>query len=372
MFFLLLACAAPPKVADTSPADTAATETGGEDTAPDSDDTGGDSAAPDEHGDGYGADVDCDDTDEGSFPGAPERCNGRDDDCDEVVDEDAVDAPDWYPDADGDGYGAGDPVRACTAPEGTAAYAGDCDDGDGRYHPGAEETDCADPADYNCDGQAGGTDGDGDGWAACEECADGDPTRHPGVPEVCDELDQDCDGVIDEDAADATEWYIDRDGDGYGDPSATERACGPGEGRTDRGSDCDDGDAGISPAAEEVPTDGVDQDCDGWDAGVDSDGDGLEDETEVDLGTDPTDPDGDDDGWSDGEEHLGNTDPEDADDHPYTGGWEIDACRHDLTSTGTAVGDVAPDFALTDVYGEAVHLHDFCGKAVLLDFGTFW
>ena len=104
----------------------------------------------------------------------------------------------------------------------------------------------------------------------------------------------------------------------------------------------------------------------------DLDGDGLTDEEEAALGTDPGDPDSDGDGWNDGEEVGGNTDPLDDGDHPYTGGWAIDDCRFDIVSTGTGVGDVAPDFALPDQYGESVHLHDFCGRAVLLTFGAFW
>ena len=41
-------------------------------------------------------------------------------------------------------------------------------------------------------------------------------------------------------------------------------------------------------------------------------------------------------------------------------------------ATGTTVGKIAPNFSLTDQHGDKVKLHDFCGKVVLLDFGTFW
>jgi peroxiredoxin len=47
------------------------------------------------------------------------------------------------------------------------------------------------------------------------------------------------------------------------------------------------------------------------------------------------------------------------------------ACRHSVVATGTAVGDIAPDFALQDQHGETVHLHDFCDRAVLMIFGAF-
>ena len=59
-------------------------------------------------------------------------------------------------------------------------------------------------------------------------------------------------------------------------------------------------------------------------------------------------------------------------DHPYAGGWPIDACRDDLVSTGNNVGQVATDFELLDQHGEYVRLHDFCGQEVLLVSAAFW
>ena len=82
----------------------------------------------------------------------------------------------------------------------------------------------------------------------------------------------------------------------------------------------------------------------GWEGGsdpsVDTDGDGLTDAEERELGSDPAKVDTDGDGWEDGVEDGYHTDPADASDHPYTGGWPIDACRHDLTPTGMGEGDV--------------------------------
>lgn len=107
---------------------------------------------------------------------------------------------------------------------------------------------------------------------------------------------------------------------------------------------------------------------------LDEDEDGILDEEEEALGCDPNDPDTDDDGWLDGEEVNGNTDPTNPSDHPYTGGWPIDDCRHDLPAAGTGneVGAVAADFALTDQFGDTLRLHDFCGKAIIVDASAMW
>lgn len=105
---------------------------------------------------------------------------------------------------------------------------------------------------------------------------------------------------------------------------------------------------------------------------TDPDDDGLSDAGEASAGTDPTNPDSDDDGFADGEEVIGNTDPTSPDDHPYTGGWAIDGCRNDITSTGTAEGEIAPDFSLLDQFGEMVSLHDFCDRVIYVVFAAGW
>ena len=88
----------------------------------------------------------------------------------------------------------------------------------------------------------------------------------------------------------------------------------------------------------------------------------------------PLNGDADSDGYLDFAEEDGNTDPADAADHPYKAGWPIDACRYDLpdAGTGTGVGDVAANFALTDQFGETVRLHDFCGQAILIESSAYW
>ncbi|MBN2800760.1 MAG: hypothetical protein JXX28_16585, partial [Deltaproteobacteria bacterium] len=138
----------------------------------------------------------------------------------------------------------------------------DCDDSDDAFHPGATEADCADPADYNCDGSVGYADADGDGFAACQECDDSRADVNPDAPEVCDEADNDCNGLIDEDAADAPAWHLDADHDGYGDPAMRLSACVAPEGYVSDSSDCDDLHALSFPGGGEV-CDGHDNDCDG-------------------------------------------------------------------------------------------------------------
>jgi hypothetical protein len=123
---------------------------------------------------------DCDDTRASINPGAEEICNATDDDCDTLVDDDAVNASTWYADADGDGYG--DPatvIRSCTDPDDAVADATDCDDSDAATWPGApgwsatcepvdsgepapEETGTGAPAASGCGCVAGG--GGDAGW----------------------------------------------------------------------------------------------------------------------------------------------------------------------------------------------------------------
>lgn len=104
---------------------------------------------------------------------------------------------------------------------------------------------------------------------------------------------------------------------------------------------------------------------------IDSDGDGLTDAEEEKLGSDPLSADTDLDGWTDGVEDNSYTDPTDPDDHPYEGGWPIDACRHDLTSTGMGEGDVINDVTLLDQYDEELRLHDLCNHVIMIEHAGF-
>ena len=103
---------------------------------------------------------------------------------------------------------------------------------------------------------------DGDGYSASQDCDDENADVHPDADEICDGLDNNCDGVTDTDALDAASWYVDLDGDGYGDAADAELACDAPSGRVGDATDCDDADAGVSPAATES-CDGIDNNCDG-------------------------------------------------------------------------------------------------------------
>jgi len=106
-------------------------------------------------------------------------------------------------------------------------------------------------------------DADGDGYAQADDCDDGDPAQHPGADEYCNAEDDDCDGAVDEEAQDASSWYADADGDGWGDGAELAAACEQPTGYVETEGDCDDSDPGMNPAAEERCGDLTDDDCDG-------------------------------------------------------------------------------------------------------------
>ncbi len=251
-------------------------------------------------GDGFGT-SDCDDLDPDVNPTAEERCDTEhaiDEDCDGAIDDDDVNVRDemtFYRDGDGDGHGDRDNRdEGCEAAEGFVADADDCDDDRDHVSPSAEEVCDSDRTDEDCDGNAdddddaasGKTtvyaddDGDNYGNAATAEdwchppservddgtdCDDDDDEVHPRAQEVCDGIDNDCDGGTDDDdasgAVDAGHWYEDSDGDGYG-AGVSRDACEAEAGEVSQGGDCDDADASVNPAAEEICDDGIDQDCD--------------------------------------------------------------------------------------------------------------
>jgi len=117
---------------------------------------GVDSGFRDSDGDGHPDVADCGPADSAVFPGADERCNDIDDDCDGEIDEEAVDQLTLWLDADGDGFGDPDtPAEAaCIATPGTSSLDGDCNDDDAAVHPDANEL-CWSGQDDDCDGTPG-------------------------------------------------------------------------------------------------------------------------------------------------------------------------------------------------------------------------
>ncbi len=103
------------------------------------------------------------------------------------------------------------------------------------------------------------TDNDGDGYST-DDCNDDDPAVYPGAEEVCDGIDNNCNGELDDGVADV--WYPDSDGDGFGDAYSSTEACSPPAGHVPNTDDCDDSDETVFPGAVEY-CDGRDNDCDG-------------------------------------------------------------------------------------------------------------
>ncbi|MDP2304412.1 MAG: MopE-related protein [Pseudomonadota bacterium] len=238
---------------------------------------------------GYVEDAtDCNDTDAALSPGATERCDGVDNDCDAEIDTDSPDALTLYADSDADGYGNPAAILlSCDVVSGYVSDGTDCDDTRATTSPAANEV--CDAADNNCDGatdESTATDaaswyidadvdgyGDASGVAtSCEQptgfvaedtdCNDTDASVYPNAVESCDGFDEDCDGAVDNDAADASSFYADSDGDTYGDAAVDVAACDAPAGYVADDTDCDDGRAFVYPGAAET-CDGTDEDCDG-------------------------------------------------------------------------------------------------------------
>jgi hypothetical protein len=304
-------------------------------------------------------DEDCADTDPTIHPGARDRC-GVDADCNLAI-ENPTGQHLGFLDRDGDSYG--DPTTAqlgCGTDPVLVTNGADCQDDAPDRFPGQFEV--CNLVDDDCDGLvdldadplqplATGmtqwwTDGDGDGytvtpprWAcapspsevafesATEDCNDADPRMSPGLPELCDGVDNNCAAGIDEGALGGSLLYEDGDGDGYGGPNQAfvcgssgyvantgdcddgddqvylpEVRCADGDGdgygvgcastcdfttTVPPGlADCDDADVSVNPGIDEstagIACDGVDQDCDGDDDNLelgysDDDGDGYGD-----------------------------------------------------------------------------------------------
>ena len=125
-------------------------------------------------------------------------------------------------------------------------------------------TACPSPTDKPGQDDTGGPpDADGDGFSAEEDCNDAEGAIHPDAEELCDGVDNDCDGVVDGAGATGIQtFYADSDGDGYGDPAETFQDCEIPSGHVADNTDCDDTSADTYPGADEF-CDNVDTNCDG-------------------------------------------------------------------------------------------------------------
>jgi hypothetical protein len=203
----------------------------------------------DADGDGDAFFHDCDDADPQRSEHQLEHCDEIDNDCDLLVDDEPTDRVSFYEDCDGDGQGTfGTQILQCFVP---------------TYVP------------PSC---ASGT------WSTSEgDCDDAEPTTYAGAPELCDELDNDCDGYPE--TATESLGFSDTDGDGFGAGEVVVFCGDLPPGYVAESGDCDDSDAAVHPDQLET-CNGLDDDCDGAvdDTGVvliwypDLDGDGYGDD----------------------------------------------------------------------------------------------
>ena len=343
--------------------------------------------------DGFPACEDCDDDSAATNDDAEELCDDTDNDCDGDIDENATDAPTWYGDADGDGYGGSQfTLVSCDMQEGYVATSDDCDDVDAATYPGAAET--CDLADNDCDGTVDEgvestwyADGDQDGYgdatqpsSACsapagyvsngDDCNDASASTSPAGLEVCDGADNNCDGQTDEAGAlGESTWYADGDSDGYGDPASATISCDLPSGHVADATDCNDADNAVNPGATEI-CDSIDNDCsgaiDGADAAdattwyVDSDSDGYGSTSSSQIAcTQPaahaaTSDDCDD---LDGAIHPGASEVCDGTDNDCDGDTDDDDSSLDTTTQSTLYAD-----ADTDGYGDASASINTCSQ----------
>ena len=237
--------------------------------------------ADDLDGDGYDSTEDCDDNDPDSHPGATEVCDEIDNNCDGQIDEGVLLS--FYFDADADTFGDDNTTtESCTPPSGYVSTGGDCNDADDSVNPASSEL--CNNIDDNCNGIVDDNiayttfykdtdlDGYGNDDASTKDCIapsgyvttggdcdDLDATINPAAKEVCNDIDDDCNGQIDDNIPYQT-YYFDADLDGYGDPDINVVDCMQPLGTTTDNNDCDDSNAGISPGATET-CDGIDNDC---------------------------------------------------------------------------------------------------------------
>ena len=256
----------------------------------------------DQDGDGFGTSItfmscqpltpgyayvegDCDDANANINPNATEICNDTDDDCNSVID-DGLNFQNWFNDTDGDNYGTGNGVFTCAdLSNGYSLNEGDCDDADANVNPNAIEVcndiddDCNGTADDGLTFQAYFVDEDndafgaGDGTFACYDlgagftvvdgdCDDADANVNPSATEICNDVDDDCNGAMD-DGLTFLAYFVDADNDAFGAGNGTFACYDLGAGFTLVDGDCDDANADVNPNATEIAGNNIDDNCDG-------------------------------------------------------------------------------------------------------------
>jgi hypothetical protein len=196
---------------------------------------------------------DCNDANASIHPNVSDPCNGINEDCDAQTDEDGG-GPTFFADVDNDGFG--DPTvaqSACTRPIGFVENANDCDDKNAQINPNTLWY-----ADPDTDGYGAGlgfqTCNPGAGWARQNgDCDNSSAAIRPGLAEICDGIDQNCDGQRDEGIAQLT-YYQDVDGDGLGSSVVSQNSAAPSPvldcaqrvGYVTNNQDCDDNNNAIT------------------------------------------------------------------------------------------------------------------------------
>jgi len=230
--------------------------------------------------------TDCDDMQKTVHPGAEEFCDNLDNDCNGATDDHVPNPTTWFEDADQDGYGNAQKTKhVCLQPVMHVALDTDCNDDDKTIHPLAPET--CNEKDDDCDGATDedvripcyvDNDKDGYGWnpsvyLACaplpgdvtvgNDCEDNSFISHPNAKEICDDLDNNCDGITDESTATgAVMWYADLDEDDFGNTAVTKISCKKPDGYVETKGDCNDLLKTVYPGAKEICNE-IDDDCDG-------------------------------------------------------------------------------------------------------------